>query len=253
MKNIKRQRLYYGDEPPITPPPTAGGTPEKVFKQADVDGIVQKRMAEAEKKFTTQRQSDLQRMQSLETDSAAKADLEKQLEELNNRYKTKEELAADAFKKEKASWEKRQQESENASKTWRSKYEDNLRERELLDAASSKDADAQSAEQIAMLLRPNSRVVERIVEGKSTGEFETRINFHTTKDGKALVLDLTPAEAIKQMKGDVKRWGNLFNSGKAGGTGNSPQHSGNDTVLGITQDEFTRRFLKGEALPNKAR
>lgn len=241
MKHINRkQRRYLGEEPPV----------DKVFKQTDVDGIVQKRIAEAEKKFNATRATDLERMKSLETDAQAKGELEKQIEELNNRYKSKDELAQDAYKKEKATWEERNKKSSEELGAWRKRYEETLLSRELTDAAADKEADVRSIEQVTMLLRPRSRVVQKLVDGKQTDEFETRVKYHNGKEE----IEVTPAEAIKLMKNDPKRWGNLFNSGVAGGLGGkgSAQPSGPQTLMGMSQDEFNKAYIAG-TLPKKAK
>ena len=238
-----------GEAPPASPPP-----PPKTFDQKAVDEIVSKRLSEAQRKFDQQRQSDLEKMKALETDASKVSEYEKQIEELNLRYKSKEELAADAFKKEKASWEDRAKKADAERDSWRKRWEENHRDTELMAAATTKELDVKSAEQMLFILKPMSSVKQKVVEGKPIDAFETRISFPAIKDGKTQVLDLSPAEAIKLMKDDVPRFGNLFNAGLTGGQGNNPGQgkSGSESLMDLPQDEFTKRYLQG-TLPKKAR
>lgn len=250
----RRQRRYMEGEG--TPP---GGTPPKPpeggkFDQKFVDDLIGKTKAELTRKFDGERAQILERMKALETDAGRAADLENQIAELNNRYKSKEELAADSYKKEKATWEGNAKKAAEERDAWQGRWFDTHRDTELMAAASTKEADVKSVEQVLMILQPRAKVKQKVVEGKPVDAYETRIAFPVVKEGKTQVLDLSPSEALKVMKDDVPRFGNLFNSSATGGLGGSgPAGSpGNDTLLGLSQEEFTKRYLEGK-LPKRTK
>lgn len=251
-QRFPQRRYMEGEKPPETPAP-GGAAPPKSFDQKAVDEIVKTRLADAQKKFDQARAADLERMQALETDASKAAELQQQIDELNNRYKSKEELQQEAYKKEKDSWAGKEKNLVAERDTWRTRWEERVRDTDLMSAASAKEADVQSVEQVLWFLQPKSKVVQKVVDNKPVDEWETRIQFPDVKDGKPIVLDLTPAEAIARMKGDVKRFGNLFNSGKAGGMGSNPSQPGSSSgksLLDMPQEEFNKRYREG-TLPKK--
>lgn len=254
FKTLRIQRLIYGPDPdpaptPPAPPAPTLPTPAKTYKQEDVDGIVGKTKAELQKKFDKDRASDLERMAKLETDAAEKANLEKQIEELNNRYKSKEELAQESFKKEQAKWQEEAKRVTIDRDAWKGKYETQTLLTELGSAASkkTKDYEVHNPAQLVRFLRPDARVVEKVVEGKPSGQFETRIKF---QDAKGKELDLTPDEVVKLMS-EMPEHHNFFKAGVVGGiNGAGKQGAGNDGLLGLTQDEFNKRYREGK-LPKR--
>lgn len=257
MKKLsnKMRRYMEGEGAPPANPPAGSPPPTKTFDQKAVDDIVGKRLAEAQKKFDGQRQVDLERMKALETDASKVSELESQIAELNNRYKSKEELAADAWKKEKSAWEKDKTTLTGERDSWKKRWEEQTRDVALMAAAGAKEADVKSQEQVLWFLQPRAAVKQKIVEGKPVDEFEVRIAYPDTKDGKAITLDLTPEEAIKRMKGDTNRFGNLFNSGVnggLGGNGGTGGKAGEGTLLGMSQEEFNKRYIEG-TLPKKVK
>lgn len=251
MRKNKVQKLIYGEGDAGAKPPET--KPEQKFTQADLDEQVKKRLGEANKKFDAERAGFLEKQKALETDSAAKAELEKQLEELNNRYKSKEELAADALKKERAEAEGKLKQAATERDSWKKRYEDQTLLTELTAAASKKakvgdkDVEVHNPSQLVKFLKPDARVTQKVVDGKPTDQLETRVK--VTVKGKE--LDLTPEEAVKSMAEDPE-YGNFFKSGVVGGLGASggKQGNGGDGLLSMPQNEFTKRFLEG-TLPKR--
>lgn len=251
IRTKKNIRLIYGegDKPPEPKPPEPKG-----LSQAEVDEVIKKRLGEQQKKFDAERTANLEKMSKLETDAAAKAELEKQIEELNNRYKSKDELAMDALKKERTEREAKQKAIESERDTWKKKFEDQTLLVDLTGAATKKpkgadgkDIEITNPNQFVKFLRPAARLVEKVVDGKPTGEFETRIKVQV----KGKELDLTPDEAVKATSEDPE-YGHWFRAGIVGGLGakGGNQGAGGDGLLSMSQEQFTKRFLEG-TLPKR--
>jgi hypothetical protein len=238
------QKRYLGPEPELNPVP-----PIKTVPQTEIDGIVSKRLGEQQKKFDATRAADLERMKALETDAAKVTDLQTAIDELNNRYKSKEELSQDALKKERNEQETKFKTLQTERDSWRKKFEEQTLLADLTTAVvkknkgtDGKDIEVHNPAQLVKFLRPDARVVEQ------AGKLETRIKY---TDDKGKELDLVPDEVIKLMSEDPQH-GNFFKSGVIGGLGASggKQGAGNDGLLTMPQDQFTKRFLEG-TLPKR--
>ena len=252
MRFKKSYIRAYENDPPAgtTAPPPAPPAAEKTFKQVDVDKIVQERIAAERAKFTKEQAALLERAKALETDAAKKAELEQQILDLQNQNLTKEQLAEKEHKKQLSLLEGKLKELESKTTQWQEKYTNEKIVRDITDAAAAKDADAYNPTQIVDLLRPRSVMKEKFDKdtGKGTGVFETRIKLSTVdKDGKPVELDLTPPEAMKVMKEDAERFGNLFKANVSGGLGSgSPRQNGKGRDMKtMSQDEINKLYREG--------
>jgi len=99
------------------------------------------------------------------------------------------------------------------------KYETSTIERAIIDAAVINDGFSPS--QFVRHLTPDTRLVEEVDEnGAGKGTYVPRVKLpDVDKDGKAVVLDLSPGEAVKRMKEQVDLYGNMFKSNVNGGIG----------------------------------
>lgn len=199
----------------------ATGTPEpteKTFTQAQVDDIVQKRLsrnkAEADKQAAELK--NLKETARLTTEE--KESLQLQIDDLQTRYMTKEELAAKEKKELEQNLTQKLEAATGESNTWKNRYETSTINRALTDAAVS--AEALVPAQIVALLKDNTRLVEELSEdGSKTGNLvpQTKIK-GVDSEGNPVDLDLPCMEAVKQMK-ELATNANLFKSGKTGGVG----------------------------------
>ena len=75
--------------------------------------------------------------------------------------------------------------------------------------------------QLVNILRSSTQLVEVHDEnGKATGKYTPIVKFNSKNDeGKPIVLDLNPTDAIKHMKELPDAYGNLFKGTAAGGLG----------------------------------
>lgn len=204
-------RNVYDDPPPEV----------KVFKQEDVDKIV----ADARRKDEAEIQKHTNELKKLKESAGLtkkeRDDLQTRIDDLNNQYKTKEQLAAQEIEKTQSKAKEELELERNEKSRWKESFETTTITNAVLRTTS---ADAVNAEIMEDLIRPKSRVVEgKDAEGKPNGLFTVMVKIGiTNKKTKTVeVMDLPIDEAIKQMKEDVPRFGNLFKSTIQGGVGGS--------------------------------
>ena len=227
--------LVYGDDPPVpdpanidppVPDPGAGDknkskpkVPLTTEQQAFVNSIV----AEERRKLQAKNDQLITQLSTEQnragTSEAEKAALQERIESLKAEFATKDELTQRDTKKKLTELEQKLKQEASEKSTWKTRFESNKKKVDLTSAAEQ--GKAFSAEQVVLVLEPNARLVEVVGEdGKPTGEYETKVRIATTdKDGKAVTLDLTPTEAVKQLKEMPEKYGNLFISGANGGLG----------------------------------
>lgn len=249
LKNKKLQKRYLGPEgdPPAGGAPPAGGTPPKLHTDEEVNNIVKKRLADEKKKFDVERAENLSRIAKLEPDSQKLAELQVQIEELERKGKSAAELVEMDRKKEREKLESQAKQATADAEKWRRKLEDTQLDRDLLDAASTQEADFVNAQQGVLLLKQGAKIGPKHVDGKPTDVLETRVKIQTIKDGKTIELDLSPVDAIKVLKEDKTNY-NYFNAGIKGGLGGTQSNnsrSGAGGKLGLSQEEFSKRYAKG--------
>lgn len=148
-----------------------------------------------------------------------KTSLESQIEELRQRSMSADELAKQQVEKAKKEYDTLLETERNASKRWETNFKSTLVNNSLVDAAVKHQA--HNPQQIIAVLRPNAKVVEKVgADGKPSGEFETRVMFQGKNDkGEPVTLDLTPEDAVKQMRELTAEYGNLFKDLTKGGVG----------------------------------
>lgn len=192
----------------------------KTFSQEDVNSFLAKekrKTQDAQKQLATQLQ---EYKRTAELGGEEKAELEKQIEDLQKQYMTVEERSRQASDKAAKKHLKEVEDLSKEKESWKTRYT-----RSTIDAAIAQAAVTNKAiavEQIALMLRPSAKLAEKLdEEGKPTGIYEPRVDFQDLdKDEKPIMLDLTVAEAVKRMT-ELSQYGNLFEGGKAGGLGGS--------------------------------
>ncbi len=190
----------------------------KTFTQDEVNAFLAKekrKTQDAQKQLAVQLE---QYKKTAELTTAEKEELELRIEELNKTSMTAEERARQAAEKAEKEYNERVQKYETESKQWKSRYNETIIETAILKAAGENNA--VSVEQIAAMLRPTTRVVEKLdTTGKGTGKFEPIVEFpDQDKEGKPLNLNLTVKEAVKRMT-ELDKYSNLFRNTKNGGIG----------------------------------
>lgn len=213
---------------------------KKLFTQEEVDRMIVKRNKTLDQKH---QQLETQYKKALEDKNlteANKADLQAQLEELqNSRLSEKEKLA----KEQKKAEEKYQTDlgvvtAERDS--YKERFEITLKKRALLDAAVKHDA--YSPGQIVELLSAKTKIVE-VKDDDGTVDYVPKVDWsETTSDGQVLKLQKSPEEVVEAMKEDVDTFGNLFRAniarGVGEGTGKATEKSGKINPAKLSTEEY---------------
>lgn len=206
------------------------GTPK--FTQKQVNAMLaenKKQLRERNEKYAQELKA-LQGQQGLS--EKVKNELESRIQQLQDEYKSQEELAKQALTKAQREHNKVLEEKTKEATHWRDLYINSTIDRELLSAAE----DAYNPEHIHALLRPKTSMVEVLDDlGQPTGQYQPRVKVQIEKDGKPMVLDLSVSDAVKHLAEQPQNI-NLFKShlkGGFGGGGNVPGNGGKLTTADI--------------------
>ncbi len=190
------------------------------FTQEEVNAFLAKekrKTQDTQKQLATQLQEHKKNAQlSVEE----RDDLTKQIEDLQGKYMTVEELSRQTTDKASKKHKKELDDTTAERDSWQQRYTKSTIEAEIARAAAANKAI--SADQILAILRPATKLSEKLDDtGKPTGNLEPRVSFQDLdKEEKPILLDLTVDEAVKRMT-ELQQHGNLFQGNKTGGLGGS--------------------------------
>lgn len=141
-----------------------------------------------------------------------KTDLEGQINELNDQFLSKEQLASKEKVKLETTYKKKMTDVETDRDTWKKRYTDSLITNAIQKAAVEHDA-FDSSQISALILSKGPQVVE-----DADGNFVPKVQLKTTKNKEEVTLDLTISEVVENMK-EKKENANLFKASSSGGLG----------------------------------
>lgn len=147
-------------------------------------------------------------------------ELQIKIDELTTASMTKEQLAEQEKQKTITAHKKQVEELSTDRDTWKGHYTKYRIENSLLEEAVK--SEAYNPQQIVNLLRGDTRLSEATdADGNVIPNvFNVRVKLDgRDKSGNPITLDLSVAEALKQMKDRPEEFGNLFKSGVSGGLG----------------------------------
>lgn len=176
------------------------------------------------------------------TSEAERSRLETRIEELTSEYQTKEQLAKQTSSKKIKTLELERDTAMQRADKWQKLFQSDRVTNSLLQAAT--DAKAYNPSQVVALLTPNTRLVDLTDEsGNAIPDSwveKVKINARD-KDGKAITLDLTAKEAVKQLA-EMPEFGNLFISSATSGIGGG--NIGSNGVNSDTPPADTESYLR---------
>lgn len=199
---------------------------EKKFSQDDLNRF----LADERRKLEKQNKQVITQLENLkknsELTSKQKEELETRIEQLQNSFLTKEELAKKEQEKLAKQYNQEKESLATELTSWKTRYADETVKRSIMDSAVANEA--YNPDQIVEILKTKTSLTEDVdEEGKPQGAFTPKVKFKSSdKDGKTITLDLTVPEAIKHMKDTPEKWGNLFKSGVNGGIGATTKPGG---------------------------
>ena len=217
---------------------------DRSFTQTDVDQIVVKRV----KKLKDQLETTERRYESMISDTKRsqqeRDELAQELEALQSQFRTREEQARYEAKKREAEFNKNLESATSEAKQYRSLFETQTRNNEILSAASQHDAF--NPELFIDVLAPRTEVVaEELDNGEKTGRYVTRVRVQKAdEDGNVSEVLVTPSEAIEDMKNNPEKFGGLFRGNVAKGIGEGSNASfagsGRVDVTKMSMDEYVK-------------
>lgn len=215
---------------------SAGGNDDSGIKDfsPEQQKIFNNALAKEKKRWVEQSQKQIAELKKLQDQhnltEQQKQELQRQIDDLNNQFLSKEEVAKREREKLEKSYKEQLDISRKETEQWKNLFHENMVKRELLDAAAQSGAFSPS--QIVMMLEKSSKLVEKKnEEGKPTGIYEIIVTFNDyDTDGKPVTLSLNALEAMKRMQEAPERWGNLFRSGVANGLGGSGSGNVNGNI-----------------------
>lgn len=179
-----------------------------------------------------------------------KQQLQETIERLENERLSQQELNKREQQKIAKEFEKQITTQKSETQLWREMYTKEKIERELLDAANAHKA--YSATQIKNILKPQTRLVEDIKDGKPIGTWSPKVSFpDKNENGDSIILELSPDAAVKRMSEMPEHW-NLFNSGANSGLGgfNNPPNITRGTKPPADSKQFLA-WAKEQGIPLK--
>jgi hypothetical protein len=181
-------------------------------------------MAENRRKLTQQNTELVTQLEQLKQNThltqEQRDELQARITQLEQQYLTKEELAKRESQKVQKDYETQLNTIKQDNERWKNMYSSSTIERSLQDAAI--EGEALHPGQIVDLLRGRTELNEVLENGRPTGRFAPVIKFNdTTEEGKNVVLELAPGDAIKRMKELPDKYGNLFKGTATSGIGGS--------------------------------
>jgi hypothetical protein len=201
------------------------------FTQAQLNKI----LAEEKRKHQKQVGEQIKQLELLQKSKnlsdKEREGLSARIEELNASLMTKEQLAAKEKEKLTGEWKAEKEKLSKERDFWKEQFTESTITRTILDEAGQ--ADAYSPSQVVDLLYGKTRLVEVLDDAGNVvpGQYAAKVKMpDTTAEGKPTTLDLTVAEALKRMKDQAEKYGNLFKSGVAGGLGGNPNQTSGRSV-----------------------
>lgn len=220
------------NDPPKNDPPVNDPPQGKVMTQAEIDKIVEGRLAKTKGELIKLQTTVEEFSRNKAVTEEQKKQLEEQLSSMQLAIMSKEELSAKEKKELEGKLENALKQSQEDVNRWKSLYERSTIEHDILQSVSTGDTKAFNPALFVSLLGRDSRLVEEVKDGKPTGRFVSMTKFQgQDKDGNTVPMELPTGEAIKEMRKLPKLYGTLFESGLTEGLGgNNTPGSGDGQV-----------------------
>jgi len=178
-------------------------------------------MADNRRKLTKQNTDLIKQLEGFKnaanTTQQQRDELQARIEQLEVQHMSKEELAKREKQKEQRKYKEDVTRLEKDLEGWRDLYTTSTIERSLQDAAIT--GEAVQPGQLVEILKNKTKLSEVLDEGQPTGKYAPVVKFaDMNEEGKPVMLELSPADAIKRMK-EMPEHHNLFKGTASGGLG----------------------------------
>lgn len=219
---------------------------DKTFTQTQVDEMINKRFKK-EKEANEKLKTEYEKLQQTQGLSAQQIEeYAKKVQELENAGLSKEELA----KKEHERLQKTAKENETKLSgerdLFKNLYSDSQIESAIQRAASDPDIKALRPEQMIMMLKSQTRLIQKDAGGKQ--QFEVAVDWKEVKDNETIVVQIPVKEALKRMKEQPTVFGNLFESDAKGGLGGQTVSANDGSLNPASYGDFAAYKKNREAI-----
>lgn len=197
-----------------------GSAAPKVFTQEDVNKFLAEDRRKHTQKYEQLENAYKEALANQNLTADQRAQLENKLDELQKTFRSKEQQLEYEKKQWEEKYSKEVKEWQTKAESWEAKYKESVMTRSLQDAAIVHDAFNPS--QIVALLRPMTKIVERLDDnGRGTGELVPMVDLTDidAKTGEQIITRRTPEDAVKRMKELPEMFGNLFKANVISGVG----------------------------------
>jgi len=195
-----------------------GDSGEKSFSQEEVNNL----LATQKKKIQTKTSDAIKQLDNMKKTAnltkSQKEGIEKQLNTLRATMETEKQRASREKAAQKDGYDKQVASLTAERDRFKNLHTSSTIKRSIADAASGNKAIHN--EQVMAILEPNTTLTEDVdAEGNGLGSFSPTVEFtDVDKDGAAIKVNYTPAEAVKRMT-EMSMHSNLFESTNVGGAG----------------------------------
>lgn len=213
----------------------------RTYSQEEVERMIQAEKTRADE-LARKAVSELETHKKNATLTVAQKEaLQKQIDELNAQVMTKEQLSKQEREKLVNKYEADLKMTSTERDTWKDRFAKSTVQRALTDAASKHDA--YDVEMFLALLGPKTQVVEEKDDQGNIKDFKVKVKYDDRdKEGKPIVLDLDPEQAVKQMKDNSEKYGYLFRGHTNAGVGGQASTGGmkNIDVTNMSPAEYAK-------------
>lgn len=184
---------------------TDASNTDGTFTQEQVNAMIAKERRTLEEKHKSAVQQNITELEALKKRSGItekeRAELEGKISALNKQIMTKDELERTEREKLTKGFNAQIEALTSEREAWKGRFTDSVITASLIGASAKHEA--YNSDQIVSILRPSTQLVEKLDEnGVPTGVFAPKVAFKAQdKTGKPVELELTPDEAVEQMKG----------------------------------------------------
>lgn len=242
----RKYKMYAGEGDAVVTEPATVQTPPvvteapKSFTQAQVDEIVNKRFKKEKEANETLKSAyeKLQQKDNLTTQE--KEEYAKKVAELEVLTLSKEDLAKKETERLQKTAKEKEDKLANERDLYKNLYSSTQIENAISRAAGDAEIKALRPEQMVLLLKNQTRLVQKEVGGKSL--FEVAVDWSENDQ----VVQIPVKEALKRMKEQPTLYGNLFESDAKGGMGGNNVSSG-DGGLNPASYETPEAYRKHRA------
>ena len=218
----------------------------EIIKENNLQDELNTLMADNRRKLTKQNTDLIKQLESFKnaanTTQQQRDELQARIEQLEVQYLSKEELTKREQQKEQKKYQQELEKLSSEASGWKNLYSTETIDRALQNAAI--EGKAVHPGQIVEILKNKTKLAEVIEDGQPTGRYAPVVQLEdVTEDGKPVVLEMSPSDAIKRMR-EIPTNHNLFEGTSSSGFGESGGVGGNKSQQSLDALKDPANYVK---------